>query len=493
MTDVVPNIWYSDVSNEIVDNNSTEESEFRENFNTAIDKAKELYHLECETLAENSLENLNKEQLSAFLMVNYFDWWVKTYSQCRETWKFLDFSMKAALQLLFKGDTTKYDDNWNPSENWRTMDDIIKSRWGMDLDSDTVLVKILQKKVGAHPDWKPGPQTIALVISALGGDISSIYDWVNSLARSEKYRIQNIAEFTINWLNYKYDQNQFSLTTVDWKIYLTLKWSSDWKEVVMKDWKPTLTWFTFENWWIKKLWAVSSSSETWLNDVYEAISCDVSVDQNGNLVDVSWENLNGKKTDFVSWLINSECRRQHRKEWKRSWYNISHSDCVRSMTSWKLTYSKETKKINYENWKIKFNISMSADNGQNIFTIDDNSYEYSGDISGLRFTNLSEAINTLKLIEYIKIRFDWVETWANTWNRDYNGWTDNDSPFFAADRALYFSSDHGSFWGAFWAYDDENIISIDNLKKISEVFRRNDNRVKFAQYLITAVGFEEEH
>lgn len=252
MTDVLPNIWYSDVSNEIVDNNSTEESEFRENFNTAIDKAKELYHLECESLAENSLENLNKEQLSAFLMVNYFDWWVKTYSQCRETWKFLDFSMKAALQLLFKGDTTKYDDNWNPSENWRTMDDIIKSRWGMDLDSDTVLVKILQNKVGAHPDWKPGPQTIALVISALGGDISSIYDWVNTLARSEKYRIQNITEFPINWVNYKYDQNQFSLTTVDWKIFLTLKWSSDRKEVVLMDWKPTLSWFTFENWWIKK-------------------------------------------------------------------------------------------------------------------------------------------------------------------------------------------------------------------------------------------------
>ena len=100
MADVVPNLWYSDITNEVVDNNSTEEKEFVDKINSAIESAKELYWLECDKLAENCLENLNKEQLSVFLADNYFKWWVKSYAECRNSWQFLNFSMKAALQLL---------------------------------------------------------------------------------------------------------------------------------------------------------------------------------------------------------------------------------------------------------------------------------------------------------------------------------------------------------------------------------------------------------
>jgi len=244
-------IWYWEVSGEIVDDNSTEEKELVEAINSAIKSTCD----QCDTLADNWLENLSKDQLSMFLIKNYFDWWVKSYSQCLSTWKFLNFSMKAALQLLSEGDTSKYDDNWNITTNgdWKSIDDIIKWRWGIDLDSDTVLIKILQNKVWAVADWKPWPQTIAMVVSALGGDVSNIYEWVNNLySKNEKFRIQNITEFTIWDKNYKYDQNQFNLTTVDWKIILTVKWEQNWREVAVNNWNPTLNWFTFENGWIKK-------------------------------------------------------------------------------------------------------------------------------------------------------------------------------------------------------------------------------------------------
>ena len=260
MADVVPNLWYSDITNEVVDNNSTEEKEFVDKINSAIESAKELYWLECDKLAENCLENLNKEQLSVFLADNYFKWWVKSYVECRNSWQFLNFSMKAALQLLSKNDTNKYDNNWNPSENWRTIDDIIKERWGIDLDADSTIIKILQKKVGAHPDWKAGPQTIALVISALGGDVSNIYEWVNTLyANNENFRIKNIAEYTIWDVNYKYDKNQFTIWKEWDKVKITC--NGDVKEVDTSKNPPVCEWFTFANWWIKKWTSATQPGE----------------------------------------------------------------------------------------------------------------------------------------------------------------------------------------------------------------------------------------
>ncbi len=490
-------IWYTDVDNEIVDNNSTDEKELIDEINSAIDNAKQLSNLECDNLADNSLENLNKEQLSIFLIKNYFEWWPKTYSQCLATWNFLNFSMKSALQLLYESDSAKFDDNWDPTSDGsgKTINDLIKTRWGIDLDNDSMLIKILQRKVGAHPDWKPGPQTIALVISALGWDVSNIYQWVNDLYKNnEKFRIQNIAEFPIWNRNYKYDQNQFNLTNVDWKIILTVKWEQNWKEVSIVDWKPTLEWFSFENYWIKKWLSNPTSLEADdSNDSgstsNEVIADGIAIGDNGELLDSEWNNLSNSKTNFVSQLIDRECRRQHWKEWRRSWYNISHSDCCNQMNEWKLSCDDNKETITYKNWDINLVIKR---NSSEKFIIEDKSSNPHWNLN-IQFSNLSEAINTLKLIEYIKIRFDWVETWANTWNRNWNTCTSNSSPFFIWDKALYFSSDHWSIWGVFGMYDDENIISVDNLKKISKSFYRQEQRIELAKYLVDSVTFDEEH
>jgi hypothetical protein len=50
-----------------VDNNSNEEKELVEEINNSLTS------LQYENLAENELEKLNKDQLSAFLTKNYFE------------------------------------------------------------------------------------------------------------------------------------------------------------------------------------------------------------------------------------------------------------------------------------------------------------------------------------------------------------------------------------------------------------------------------------
>lgn len=241
-------LWFSDVSNEIVDNNSAEEKELVEKINES------LTDLQCEKLAADKLESMNNEQLAAFLTKNYFNWWAKSYSECKNSWEILNFSMKAALQILAKNNTKKYDNNWNETtdQDWKTATELIKTRWGIDLDNDNILIKVLQNIVWAHPDWKPGPQTIALVISALGGDISGIYEWVNTLYdKNEKLKVQNIDKFQIWWIDYKYDKNQITIWKEGEKIKITYKGNI--KEVDTTKNPPVCEWFTFENGWIKKL------------------------------------------------------------------------------------------------------------------------------------------------------------------------------------------------------------------------------------------------
>ena len=333
MSETEQNLWYSDVDNEIVDNNSKDEKELIDSINSAIDSAKELSNLECDKLADNSLENLNKEQLSIFLAKNYFDWWPKTYSQCLSTWKFLNFSMKAALQLLYKSDSDKFDDNWNltTNENGRTINDLIKTRWGIDLDTDSTLIKILQRKVGAYPDWKPGPQTIALVISALWGDVSTIYEWVNNLyANNDKFRIQNITEFTIWEKNYKYDQNQFNLTNVDWKIILTVKWEQNWKEISIVDWKPTLEWFSFDDNWIKKSNVSGNQTAEVVNENSDSIE---SIMDSMRKSDLHIQNLEGE------YIINID-KYSNGRIYLAVWGVSVDMDWNDVLTNWKFDHSK---------------------------------------------------------------------------------------------------------------------------------------------------------
>ena len=324
-------IWYTDVDNEIVDNNSTDEKELIDEINSAIDNAKQLSNLECDNLADNSLENLNKEQLSIFLIKNYFEWWPKTYSQCLATWNFLNFSMKSALQLLYESDSAKFDDNWDPTSDGsgKTINDLIKTRWGIDLDNDSMLIKILQRKVGAHPDWKPGPQTIALVISALGWDVSNIYQWVNDLyENNENFRMQNIAEFDIWGVKYKYDKNLFTIWNEGNDVKIT--YNGEVKKVDISKNLPECDWFTFSNDWIKKSNVSGNEKPEVVNESSDSIE---SIMDSMRKSDLHIQNLEGEYIINIGKYSNG---RIYLAVWGMS-VDMDRNDVL---TNWKFDHSK---------------------------------------------------------------------------------------------------------------------------------------------------------
>ena len=224
------------------------------------------------------------------------------------------------------------------------------------------------------------------------------------------------------------------------------------------------------------------------------ITDDIAYDGEWNLLTIpGYKSYNKLSTDLIGWLIDSECSDQHGKAWKHSWYHIWHDDCLSEMSQWKFKYNEKNGNIEYTNTNDGKNIKIFI---RKMKTEDGSKYFISEKwIDGLScgFDDLSEAINTLKLIEYIKIRFDWLETWANTWNSSYDACTSNSSPFFIWDKALYFSTDHWSLSGIIWAYDDENIISTNDFWKVSKIFRKYNNRVEFAKYLVNSVDYDIEH
>lgn len=195
-------LWYNDISNEIVDGDN---SELEKQISDYIDsKVKP----EEDNLWSDALESLEESQLADFLSAEYFSWWSpKTYTEimsiANET--YLWFSLRAALQMLAKNDTTKYDESWNKLENWnwKTALELLWSEsWGGLTNSvNEGVVRILQNLTGAYVDGKAGPQTITLLISALGWDISSVAEWVNSLySNSEQFQIDR------EWWNEKLDE-----------------------------------------------------------------------------------------------------------------------------------------------------------------------------------------------------------------------------------------------------------------------------------------------
>ena len=242
------NLWYAGIENEIVDNNSSEEKELVKEINASLSG------LECWQLADNSLEKLTKEQLSTFLMKNYFEWWAKSYADCKNSWDILNFSMKAALQFLSGWDTKKYDESWKVSEDddAKSIDEWMKEKWWITLDEDSTLVKILQNKVWAVPDWKVWPQTIALTIWELGGDIATIWASVDSFyGDNEKFKV--LKTITLNNVEYKYSPSI--------KINIKGNWTYIWETIIDLSWEtPTCDWYTFVNGVIKKVWWAASEN-----------------------------------------------------------------------------------------------------------------------------------------------------------------------------------------------------------------------------------------
>jgi len=483
-------------------------------------------------LCEDCLEKLNRQQFVNYLTAKFFpNNEAMKYSEITgsNNKKFVDFCMKAALKFLVyeNDDWKKYDENtWNllTDGNWKSAEEILKARWGIDNDNDwidSVIVRILQNKVKATVDWKPWPQTIAKILTAFGEDTSEIYQRVNNIYKGTRFEIKDMETKNLFDTNYSIDgaifkvTNKMSDNTGDY--YLITHWNGNAYRVYKQG----------GNLVFKKVGADSSLTDTdeievgpnnlirmkkksapaapssgdWISPtdntetpvtLQEIEDTGIKINDSGELVNDNWDPLNNEKTNFVGGLIDDEIDRGADT---RNWYDVTHSKCMSMMNEWKLSYDKTTNTINYKNingWRwLIYNISKVTNGEFSHYTITDKS-QVNAPIQ-FQFATLDEAINTIKLMEYIRIRFDWVETWADDASND--NCTSNESPFFYWEYRdkLYFSSDHGGVGGVVWIYNDDNIITKNNLKKISNtVFKKNENIIAFAQYLVKTVNINEE-
>lgn len=219
------------------------------------------------------LNMLTKEKLAKFLSDKFFaDEKISYVNFIKTSPNILNLCMNRALQLLSEGDTTKYDDQWNESENWKTVKDLFDEKW-INTKKDSTLIRILQKKVWAVPDWKPWPQTVALVISHLWWDIWDFYDKVNSIyEKAPELRIKKVQTYDYDGKEFKYDTNIFFIrwaTDSEWPRIVDAAKKDDegekWVEIRVvgegEDKHLEADGYDFTSWWLRK---AKKLSEWWM-------------------------------------------------------------------------------------------------------------------------------------------------------------------------------------------------------------------------------------
>jgi len=100
-------VWYSDLTTEVVDENAAKEKEISDYIDTRVNP-------DTEDLADNTLESLNKAQLWEFLAKEYFEVWAKSYGDIMNS-KYLNFSLRAALQMIWDTKTWRFTINGKTS------------------------------------------------------------------------------------------------------------------------------------------------------------------------------------------------------------------------------------------------------------------------------------------------------------------------------------------------------------------------------------------
>lgn len=258
---------------EQVETSETEERQDLEKLKNELDSFEH-----SNDLATNVLDNLKKEDLAKFLSEKFFSGDRVSYvSFIKESPKTLNLCMRRALQLLSENDTKKYDAQWNESENWKTVKDLFDEKW-INTKKDSTLIRILQKKVWAVPDWKPWPQTVALVISHLWWDIWDFYDKVNSIyEKTPDLKIKKVQSYEYSGKSFKYDTNLFyirSATGEEWPRIVDANKKDDesekWVEIRVvgegDDRKLEAEGFDFTTWWLKK---AKESPEKWTKNEEE--------------------------------------------------------------------------------------------------------------------------------------------------------------------------------------------------------------------------------
>lgn len=178
------------------------------------DSKKELNILNALVDGKNILEQVSKDNLSAYLRHQVFEGdTVKSYSEISNI-NGINAILLSALQHIAETDTNKYNENWEiDADNWQTIKDFLKlqssfgSKW----------IRFLQWIVWAYPDGKAWPQTIALLLDKLW-DSQANENMVkvnNFYANNDQFKIDKIQTATIWDKTYNYNKSEIEIQPKD--------------------------------------------------------------------------------------------------------------------------------------------------------------------------------------------------------------------------------------------------------------------------------------
>ncbi|HPC34493.1 MAG TPA: hypothetical protein PLP73_02430, partial [Candidatus Absconditabacterales bacterium] len=178
------------------------------------DSKKELNILNALVDGKNILEQVSKDNLSAYLRHQVFEGdTVKSYSEISNI-NGINAILLSALQHIAETDTNKYNENGEiDADNGQTIKDFLKLQSSFGSKG----IRFLQGIVGAYPDGKAGPQTIALLLDKLG-DSQANENMVkvnNFYANNDQFKIDKIQTATIGDKTYNYNKSEIEIQPKD--------------------------------------------------------------------------------------------------------------------------------------------------------------------------------------------------------------------------------------------------------------------------------------
>ena len=233
------------------------------------DSKKELNILNALVDGKNILEQVSKDNLSAYLRHQVFEGdTVKSYSEISNI-NGINAILLSALQHIAETDTNKYNENWEiDADNWQTIKDFLKlqrsfgSKW----------IRFLQWIVWAYPDGKAWPQTIALLLDKLW-DSQANENMVkvnNFYANNDQFKIDKIQTATIWDKTYNYNKSEIEIQPKDGLSgAYQIKKASDLTRTDLQIDTIESSWFKIQDWWIK----LDTPEESW-NEETEVTSED---------------------------------------------------------------------------------------------------------------------------------------------------------------------------------------------------------------------------
>lgn len=135
-----------------------------------------VWKAETDELFVTSLKSMKENQFASFVKKSFKnqEWEWQTYSQMKRN-PYYWFMVQAAIDMLSdklkeNGVEKKFNDNWEPNQNWKTLDELINDAGWIDnkyWPKTRKIVMLVQKILKINVDGSAGPQFFAKVCSVL--------------------------------------------------------------------------------------------------------------------------------------------------------------------------------------------------------------------------------------------------------------------------------------------------------------------------------------